>query len=482
MERVALFTLICLLVGTVVGCWLTRRRFIRRLQSVEEEGKALLAEERRMFCFLHDLGESLTAVDRSVSMHRLIVDGVMSVTDTEGGALYLLDEATGSLVPKYCSDRCAPLVKLPERIVALARQNPSSLLSFLRLHAVDREVSLLGQIFTSGKPEIIPDLKRDQRLGSSSNPLHPSASAMVSPLVCGGRQIGVLAVTAARDRQPFRDNDFDVFRSIAEQSAFALANALVHEEAQAKQQIESELRAASAVQRILLPDRGLEIAGYEISALNIAARVLSGDFYDCIDLGGGRHGVVIADVSGKGTAAALISAMCRTLMRCIAPRLPSPSQVLAAVNRQLCSDIQEDMFVTMVYLVIDANGSITLARAGHTAPLIWRAASRSVEEVQAPGMAVGLDDGGVFERVARDVQVPMAPGDTLLLYTDGVSEAMDAKELMFGEERIKKALARQADAGAEAVVQGLSRDVDHFAITAQRSLDDITLIALKKPA
>jgi sigma-B regulation protein RsbU (phosphoserine phosphatase) len=169
-------------------------------------------------------------------------------------------------------------------------------------------------------------------------------------------------------------------------------------------------------------------------------------------------------------------------MRTLAPQESSPAAVLSKVNRQLFPDIREDMFITMAYLVLDpSSGEVIYSRAGHTAPLVWRAATGLVETLNTPGMAVGIDKGDVFERIARDVSIHLDPGDTLLLYTDGISEATDNKELMFGEERVERALALRAAQGPRTIVQGLLQEVDVF-VAGQRSLDDITLIAVQKTA
>lgn len=482
MTTLSIILLLILLL--VVGAFfvVVTRRQKQDLSTAREKQDAILAEERRLFSFLHDLGEALAQDGRRAAIHRVIVEGAQRVTDSGGGALYLLDENRNSLVPKFHSDECSPLVPLPERIVAMARQNPSSLLSFLRLHAVEKNAGVLGAVYASQQPQIVANLKRDVRLGSANNPLHLATAAMICPLTCGDRHLGVLAVTSPKDRDNYNDNDFEVFRSLAEQSAYALANALVRQEARAKQQIDAEMRAAGAIQRILLPDQDPSLPGFTVAGQNIPARILSGDFYDYIELGDGRLGVVIADVSGKGTAAALISAMCRAVMRTVAPRESSPAAVLARVNRQLFPDIREDMFITMAYLILDpASGHLLYARAGHTPPLVWRAATGQVETLTAPGMAVGIDKGEAFERVARNISITLDPGDTLLLYTDGINEATDSKELMFGEERIERALAMRASQGPRAVVQGLLQEIDVF-VGGRRSLDDITLIAVRKTA
>jgi sigma-B regulation protein RsbU (phosphoserine phosphatase) len=305
---------------------------------------------------------------------------------------------------------------------------------------------------------------------------------MIGPLTSGARRLGVLAVAASANRKPFSQNDFEVFNSLAEQSAFALANAMAHQEAQEKKRIEAELRSAGEIQKILLPEKDPDVAGFVVAGKNIPARVLSGDYYDYIPLGEGRFGTVIADVSGKGVPAALITAMCRSVLRSKAAASAQPSEVLAAVNRLLYPDIREDMFVSMIYLVLDqARGEVSLARAGHTYPLLWRKATAAVESIKSGGLAVGIDRGEVFSRVTKDTSFQMEPGDCLLLYTDGVDEAMNAQGDEYGEQRIVAALSRLAPQGARAVVDGLIAEVDAFT-GGKRSHDDITLIALQKAA
>ena len=423
--------------------------------------------------------------DKAITDLRLeeqaIVEGAMRVTASSGGALYLLDASGKSLVPRFHSDHCAPLVDLPERIAAMGRGNASALLSFLRLHTVRPDEGVVGGVYTQQHAEIILDLRKDSRLGGSGGSFQNNTTVMIGPLSFGPKKLGIMAVTAPRDQRGYNTNDFEVFKSLVEQSAFALANAMAHQAASEKKQIEAELRSASDIQRILLPERDPTLEGYVIAGRNIPAKVLSGDYYDYIPLNGGGLGAVIADVSGKGTAAAIITAMCRSVLRFSAQDGTSPAATLAAVNRQLFPDIRQDMFISMIYLTLKPGGGLMLARAGHTLPLIWRKQTGKIESLHSGGLAVGIDKGSVFERVTKDLAFEMEVGDCLLLYTDGVNEALDAKGLEYGEERIHATLAHHAPQGAHAIVEGLIADVDKF-LGGRRGHDDITLIALQKTA
>ncbi|MCX6851842.1 MAG: SpoIIE family protein phosphatase [Verrucomicrobia bacterium] len=332
------------------------------------------------------------------------------------------------------------------------------------------------------KTELLPDLGTDKRLGQHLVPSQQHVTAMIGPLSFGVRRLGILAVTSPKDGRSYNANDFEVFNSLIEQSAFALANAMSHQEAAKNRMDQQELQNASQIQKVLLPDRDPQVPGFIIAGKNIPARTLSGDYFDYFNLPDGRFGAVIADVSGKGLGAAMITVMCRTLMRANANSSASPSTVLGAVNRQIAPDIREDMFITMSYVVVEPDGSnLTLSRAGHNAALLWRKATGKVETIHPPGLGVGIDKGAVFERVTKDASFAMQTGDCLLLYTDGVNEAMDPKGIEFGEERVEEELAKHAPNGPKAVIGGIIMDLEHF-LKGRRSHDDITLIAIQKTA
>lgn len=450
--------------------------------ALRAEEEAIVAEERRMFHYLHDLGEAIWRDDQQASMYRLIVEGAIRVTQSTGGALYLIDEATQRLVPRHHSEFCAPLIDVPERVRQQMKDNPSSLLNLLRMHALATEEGLLGGVFMQQKTELIADLAAETRLREKLTETQQGVTAMIGPLSFGTRKLGVLAVTSPKSGRSYNANDFEVFNSLIEQSAFALANAMSHQEAAKNRMDQQELLNASQIQQVLLPERDPEWPGFVVAGKNIPARTLSGDYFDYLKLPGGKCGAVIADVAGKGIGAAMITVMCRTLMRAKSHSSSSPSAVLAAVNRQIAPDIREDLFITMSYVVVDKDGAkLTLARAGHNAALLWRKASGKVEAIHPPGLAVGIDKGAVFERVTKDESFEMQPGDCLLLYTDGVNEAMDPKGVEFGEERVQDKLAKYATHGPKAVIGGIIADLEHF-LKGRRSHDDITLIAIQKTA
>jgi sigma-B regulation protein RsbU (phosphoserine phosphatase) len=307
-----------------------------------------------------------------------------------------------------------------------------------------------------------------------------NVSALLSPLRHAGKDLGVLVVARRREDGGFTGNDFAVFRSAAEQSSFAIGNARVHREAHEKRAMENELQNAREVQRILLPQDEPVIAGFRVSGTNLPARIISGDYYDYLDLGDGKFGLAIADVSGKGVPAGLLMAMCRSALRSVAPGRVSPSEVLSAVNRQLFPDIREDMFISMAFCIVDEiTGRLSIARAGHDPALLFRRDTGKVELLRSPGLALGVDEGSVFERVTKDQEVEMRPGDCVLFYTDGVREAVDSEDEEFGMERMSDCFRIAAPLGSDAILARMQEELRQFTGEGPQ-MDDITLVAIEK--
>ncbi len=474
------FLLFGLLVATLVGWLVTYQRQRWRIRQLERAKEEIQVEENLVFDFLHGLGEAFRDVIRPHDLHRLIVESSTRILDAHGGALYMADRTGAKLVPAFISKGCPPLIEVPDRILQQAASTPIALDGYLRSHSIGAGDGLVGRVWKNGEAVLLADLADAPELVKLRQSALGTSSVMVTPLLYGRQNMGVLAVANGPTSAPFTSSDFVVFKSISEQSAFALYNAIIYSEANEKKRLDHDLQIARDIQRILLPAKAPAIEGFQIAGINIPARQVSGDYFDYIQVDEDRLGVVIADVSGKGVPASLIMAICRSALRAEARANPSPAEVLRKVNRQLYPDIKEDMFISMAYLILDhKNASVTLSRGGHDAPLLYRAATGEVEILKPPGMALGIDSGDVFDRVAADISVPLEPDDCLVLYTDGVTEALDANGDEFGRERMMRSLRASASEGAEEVIARLIGDVRNF-VDGHPQHDDITLIVVRK--
>jgi phosphoserine phosphatase RsbU/P len=468
--------LVASVAGWIITAWVQARR-IRRLERSHEE---IQVEETLVFDFLHGLGEAFRETIRPQELHRLIVEGATRILDAHGGALYVTDRTGAKLTPAFISKGCPPLVDVPPNILQQAASTPIALESFSRLHTVGPGEGLIGRVWQTGQAVCLNDFSEAPELAKLRGSAFGSASVMAAALRYGDQDLGVLALANGPMGAPFSQGDFVVFKSIAEQSAFALYNAIIYSMANEKKRLDHDLEIARDIQRILLPAEAPAINGFQISGINVPARQVSGDYFDYIQVDAERLGVAIADVSGKGVPASLIMAICRSVLRAEAARNPSPADVLRKVNRQLYPDIKEDMFISMAYLILNhQRDGVTLARAGHDAPLLYRKQSQAVTSVKPPGMVVGIDSGSVFDRLTADFAVPLERDDCLVLYTDGVTETLNSEGDEFGIERMMQSVRASAINGAQAIVERVIEDVRDFTGSVPQN-DDITLIAIRK--
>ncbi|HHH41792.1 MAG TPA: hypothetical protein ENK56_07275 [Chloroflexi bacterium] len=269
-------------------------------------------------------------------------------------------------------------------------------------------------------------------------------------------------------------------QALAAQIASALHGAEVYARTLAHQRVAQELALAGRIQASFLPGALPEVPGWQVAAVLEPARETSGDFYDFIPLSDGRLGLLVADVADKGVGAALYMALSRTLLRTYAVEYATrPERVLAAANRRILADAQAGLFITVFYGVLDPpSGRLTYASAGHNPPYLVRAAGeagRAVQTLRRTGIPLGILDEGTWERRT----VHLAPGDLLVLYTDGVTEAQNAQGRFFGEERLLAVLQAHRERPAQAVCDALLTAVREFAGGAPPS-DDITLVVVAR--
>jgi len=340
-----LLALLAATVGTFYYVYRRQREMIEALRLAREK---IQLEETRVFDFLHGLGAALTASSKPSDLHVLIVEGALRILDAHGGALYLADRSGELLRLAFATRNCPPFFDVPEKLT----QDPHfSWPGYMRLHTVAPEDGVLGGVWREREPLLLRG--EDGRLAALRvGPLR-TKSAMLSPLFYGEESLGVLAIARGPGSEDFNPGDFQMFKAIAEQSAFALYTAIIFSEAAEKKRLDQDLQVAHEIQRILLPANAPDISGFQISGINVPARQVSGDYYDYIKIDETHWGLAIADVSGKGVPASLIMAMCRSVLRGQAAGQLSPSTVLRKVNEQLFPDIKEDMFISMAYALLE---------------------------------------------------------------------------------------------------------------------------------
>jgi sigma-B regulation protein RsbU (phosphoserine phosphatase) len=252
-----------------------------------------------------------------------------------------------------------------------------------------------------------------------------------------------------------------------------------------KKRLEEELRIARDIQMSLLPRGPLAMPGLEVTALCVPAREVGGDYYDFFPLGDRRVAILVADVSGKGTSAALYMAELKGLLLSLAQRYQSPRELLIEVNRILSDNLDSRSFITMTYAVIDLSaGLMTYCRAGHT-PMIYLPAAGPLrglaQTLQPGGLVLGLRIDGIHEKfvaLLEEDTISLERGDVFVLYTDGVTEAMDPDGELFGDTRLRRIVEEHGHLRSAELRERILREVESFVGEADQH-DDFTLILIK---
>jgi serine phosphatase RsbU (regulator of sigma subunit) len=247
-----------------------------------------------------------------------------------------------------------------------------------------------------------------------------------------------------------------------------------------KERLEEELRIAREIQMSLLPPQGaVSLPGLRIAALCLPAAEVGGDYYDLLPLSPTRMGVLIADVSGKGTSAALYMAELKGLVLSLSRIYESPAMLLCEANRILSANMDARSFITMTYAVVDtAARTMRYARAGHNPILQLEKGSGRTRVLTPQGLGLGIDRGDRFEKILEEAQVPLRPGDLFLFFTDGLSEAMNVKAELFGEQRLREILEQGEALGHEELKERILSEIRAF-VGAAAQHDDMTMVILK---
>ena len=284
--------------------------------------------------------------------------------------------------------------------------------------------------------------------------------------------IGVLYLDS-RERGALRSASAqDALDTLSAEAALAIENARLYREALDKAKFEEELKVAAAIQQSLLPDGHRDGAFFSTAAASIACRAVGGDFFDYVDLSGDRFGFILGDVAGKGSPAALLAAAVLGMFSAEATYHASTAHLITRMNRGLCRRAIASRFVTTFYGIVDANGSLTYTNAGHNPPLL--VSQHGIRRLETGGMVLGFFDEAPFQ----EETVALAPGDFVLAFSDGVTEALNPAGEEFTDDRLLACVERHRSHGPQAAVDAVLADVRAFCGDATQS-DDVTVVLVR---
>src|SRR5580765_3677684 len=337
--------------------------------------------------------------------------------------------------------------------------------------------SVIDEVVTNGKSVLTSDAQTDPRFAGGTVMLQGVRSVLAVPLGVGANVFGIIYADSPLSDNRFTEDHLKVLTTLASVAAIRVENARLTEEQMERERLEREQQVASEIQQRFLPAAAPQLEGWELQGISFPCYEIGGDYYDFIRLEDGKLVVALGDVSGKGTAAALLMSSLHAAIHAHAETHDSIVETISAVNRYLVESIPANRFVTLFYGELDPKtGSLTFLNAGHNPPLIVHAGG-TMEQLAAGGLPLGIMEGAEF----REGQTQLRAGDVLVIYSDGVSEAVNPSGEEFGPTRLYEVVARNLDATAGGIRDRIESALTKFC-QGTPAADDITLVIVKRNA
>jgi phosphoserine phosphatase RsbU/P len=336
---------------------------------------------------------------------------------------------------------------------------------------------IVERVARDGTSLLTSDAQLDSRFSSRQSVLSLGLrSILCVPLLFKERRVGVIYVDNRLQAGIFTQEDLTLLEAIAANASIAVENARLYQIAVEKGRMERELQMAYDVQASLLPRALPSLYGWEFAARWKPARQVAGDYYDLIQDEDGSLNLIIGDVTDKGLPASLFMVFTRSVLRASSGAAISLEETVRRSNRLLCLESDQGLFVTLVLARLDPMlGTLCYVNAGHNPPLIYRSSANAFEHLIRTGIPLGIDDLTDYEEKSIRLEV----GDLLVLYTDGIPEAINGLGEQFGMDRFSRVISDRKDESAEHIVEAVLDSMDRFSGQAT-SFDDVTILVVKR--
>jgi serine phosphatase RsbU (regulator of sigma subunit) len=385
-----------------------------------------------------------------------------------------LEQVVSLVFEAVPADRCMVMMrddKSPELKVAVARlRDRAGEIGEIRISR-----SVIDEVVTNGKSVLTSDAQADPRFSGGTVMLQGVRSVLAVPLGVGANVFGIIYADSPLAEGRFTEDHLKVLTTLASVAAIRVENARLTEEQMERERLEREQQVASEIQQRFLPATAPIVAGYELQGISFPCYEIGGDYYDFIQRDDGRLVVALGDVSGKGTAAALLMSSLHAAIHAQADIHNSLAKTIGAVNRYLVESIPANRFVTLFYAELDPkDGALAFLNAGHNPPLIVHAGG-TMEQLAAGGLPLGI----MSNADCREGRTQLHYGDVLVIYSDGVSEACNPAGEEFGPTRLYEVVARNMDASAGGIRDRIESALTKFC-QGTPAADDITLVICKR--
>ena len=342
------------------------------------------------------------------------------------------------------------------------------------IEAIRFDEQISNQMLSTKKPLIINKFHNDEKISLQNRDEIKIRSLLSVPMIIKGKMIGILSLFNKESDKGFTDEDQRLLSIIATQSASVIENSRLFGEEQKLLQIQQEIKVAAEIQKNLLPTEIPIIEGYDIYALNIPAKEVGGDYYDFIKISETKTAIALGDVSGKGLPASMLMANLQATLRGQLLFCNCAKDCIGRANNLLYKSTDTSKFVTLFFGILDTeNNTLTYCNAGHNEPIFLQ--NKKENKLDKGGMILSIMEDIVYEEEIINFEI----GSTLIVFTDGITEAMNEQEEEYGEGRLYNLIESQSDLGSKQLAEEILRDVRNFSSAIPQS-DDITMMIIKR--
>ncbi|MBC2605921.1 PP2C family protein-serine/threonine phosphatase [Pelagicoccus albus] len=474
------FIVLSLLQLTVFAGWLYFRELKRSSEYLE---RAQLAQQEKLIVadFMHEMVKALGEGLSESELFQRIVHA--SVASTGALSACVFKKTEGDTLKSVAVEGLFPPHRpLSDHVSSQIATRAKFLENVLRSEEFPVSEGIAGEAFRT--KQTIRITGDDPRVVQHGDPALKVTAAICAPIVFRDEVLGVLSVCNSSDGDAFTATDESVVQSLAEQAGLAIKYNTFLGLLMERKQIDVDLALARNIQMMLLPQSLPEVEGVDIDSRYVSSHTIGGDLYDVIPLGDKRFGVAVADVSGKGIPASIIMAICRTNLHRVAQSGQSPASVLSEVNRAMTGEVKQDMYVTVLYAVVDLErDEIIYARAGHERPLLCSVdrvrGGSSASYPDSNGFPVGMMEQDIFDPFLDEKTLPFRRGDIFMAFTDGVIETSNATGKEFSTARLADSVKASRSKDAKGINDVLLGSLESFSGKSTYD-DDLTLVTIKR--
>ncbi len=441
-------------------------------KEYEERVKYISRDFEALYDFMRNIGDAIAENLEIENVLVYIIKSTVTITNSDAGVILIKDDYEEILRVKAVYGTFPP----PYEVNYSVKVRTNTLMEFFKTTPIQLGETILGEVGKTGNAVFIKNSFTDDRLKHNmKNDTCFISSIIVVPLVINDKIIGVISIIRKDKGKVFTESDFTHIKTFADYTSISLNNLFVYMELLEKKEMERDLGIAANIQGKLLPEELPKLKSISVSAFSVAAKGVSGDYYDAFQLKNGKIAIIICDVAGKGVPASLVMVMIRTILHLIAGSANDAAKIVSWINKGIFNQIELGHYATLSFLTFDpVKNEVEYSNAGHHPLLLYRKSKDKLIKIDTHGIPIGVEGSSKYQQKRFKVE----KDDIILLYTDGIIEARNNKKEEYGIESLLRIVKEQAELSPDELSKVIIDDINKFVGRAGQH-DDQTLLILK---